>query len=58
MAKKSITKRIRITKRGKVLRKKPGQSHARATKSRDLIRRRRLLVEISAADKKRILALR
>ncbi|MBI3088764.1 MAG: 50S ribosomal protein L35 [Candidatus Colwellbacteria bacterium] len=55
MAKKSIRSRIRITKSGKMLRRKRGQSHARALKSRQLIRRRRPIAEVSEPNRKTII---
>jgi ribosomal protein L35 len=55
MAKKFITSRIRITKSGKMLRRKKGQSHARALKSRELIRRRGSAAEVADPDRKTIL---
>lgn len=55
MAKKFITSRIRITKSGKMLRRKKGQGHARAGKSQQLIRRRRSIAEITNPDEKTIL---
>ncbi|HUY69683.1 MAG TPA: bL35 family ribosomal protein [Candidatus Tyrphobacter sp.] len=38
---KSFSKRIKITKTGKLLHRTPGLTHFRAVKPRDLIRRRR-----------------
>ncbi len=55
MAKKFIRSRIRITKSGKMMRRKRGQGHARALKSRQLIRRRRPDTEIASVDKKTII---
>jgi len=41
--KKSISKRIRITKRGKILRKTMGQGHCRAKKRTVQRKRRKIL---------------
>jgi len=43
---KSITKRFKITKSGKVLHLPPGQNHFRAKKSGKEIRNKRKLVEL------------
>lgn len=49
---KSYTKRFRVTKTGKLKRRTQGQSHARADKSQQLIRRRRGIMSVSRCDRK------
>lgn len=44
---KSISKRFKITKNGKVLRRATGQDHSRAKKSGKMIRKGRKWVEVS-----------
>ncbi|HOW12894.1 MAG TPA: 50S ribosomal protein L35 [Candidatus Pacearchaeota archaeon] len=51
---KSITKRFKITKNGKVLRRATGQDHFRAKKPGNIIREKRKWVEVSKADSKKI----
>ncbi|HOK00617.1 MAG TPA: 50S ribosomal protein L35 [Candidatus Pacearchaeota archaeon] len=51
---KSITKRFKITKNGKVLRRATGQDHFRAKKPGKIIREKRKWVEVSKADSKKI----
>ncbi len=51
---KSITKRFKITKTGKILRRHTGLDHYRAKKSRKKIRQSRKLVEVSKAEAKKI----
>ena len=51
---KSITKRFKITKTGKVLRRAIGQDHFRAKKTGQQIRRTRKLVKVSDAFAKKI----
>lgn len=53
---KSILKRIRLTKRGKLIRRVPGQNHYNAKESRRSQRRKRALVGVPAAFRKQILA--
>ena len=50
--KKSVSKRIRITKRGKVLRRAMGQCHFRAKKRSAQIQRRKGLRGINDLSKK------
>jgi len=52
--KKSYTKRFKVTKTGKVLRRKQGQGHSRANKSRTVIRRKSGTDEVKAVDMKGI----
>jgi len=52
--KKSILKRFKITKRGKVLRRPTGQDHFRAKKSGKKIRASRKLVPVSKWEAKKI----
>lgn len=49
---KSILKRFKITKTGKILRRATGQDHFRAKKPRKLIREKRKWVELSKAEAK------
>ena len=51
---KAITKRFKITKTGKVLRRLSGQDHSRAKKSGERIRKGRKWVEVSESEAKRI----
>ncbi|MEA3295575.1 MAG: 50S ribosomal protein L35 [Patescibacteria group bacterium] len=51
---KSITKRFKITKTGKVLRRAIGQGHNRAKKSGNQIRERKKWVKLCAVDAKKI----
>lgn len=51
---KSITKRFKVTKTGKFLRRATGQDHARAKKTRKLIRKKRKWVEVSVPEAKKI----
>ena len=52
--KKSITKRFKITKTGKILRRASGLDHYRAKKSGKSIRRGRKWVELSKGEAKKI----
>ena len=49
---KSILKRFKITKTGKILRRQTGQNHFRAKKSSDLKRRKRKLIPLSQEEQK------
>lgn len=51
---KSILKRFKITKSGKVLRRPAGLDHYRAKKSGKRIRKSRKLVEVSKSEAKKI----
>lgn len=51
---KSITKRFKITKTGKVLRRAIGQGHNRAKKTGNQIRKCRKWVQLCAVDAKKI----
>ena len=51
---KSITKRFKITKTGKVLRRRTGLDHYRAKKSGKKIRKSRKFVEVSKSEAKKI----
>lgn len=51
---KSIVKRFKITKKGKVLRRAVGQDHFRAKKSRKKIRELRKWVPVSDWEAKKI----
>lgn len=51
---KSITKRFKITKTGKILRRHTGLDHYRAKKSGKKIRQKRKLVEVSKVETKKI----
>jgi len=50
--KKSITKRFRITKTGKILRRITGQNHFRAKKSGNAKRAKKKCVELSKGERK------
>jgi large subunit ribosomal protein L35 len=52
--KKAISKRFKITKNGKVLRRAPGQNHLRSKKSGKKIRKMRKWVEVSSPEAKKI----
>jgi len=51
---KSITKRFKITKTGKILRRATGLDHYRAKKTGQKIRKSRKWVEVSKAEAKKI----
>ncbi len=51
---KSIAKRFKITKNGKVLRRPAGQDHAKMKKSGNQKRKRRKMVMVSESEAKRI----
>lgn len=51
---KSITKRFKITKNGKILRRPTGQNHFRAKKTGKEIRQRRKWVELHKSEVKKI----
>lgn len=51
---KSILKRFKITKTGKILRRATGQDHLQAKKSGKQKRKMRKWIKISGADAKRI----
>ncbi|MFH1401530.1 MAG: 50S ribosomal protein L35 [Parcubacteria group bacterium] len=52
---KSISKRFKITKNGKILRRATGQDHRRAMKTGEAIRKRRGWVLVSKSETKNIL---
>ena len=52
---KSMAKRFRVTKRGKVLHKPPHQNHFRAKKSRNIVRSSRKTNQMAKPDIKNIL---
>ena len=52
--KKALTKRFKITKTGKILRRLSGQNHYRAKKSGQARRKGRKWIEISKAEVKRV----
>lgn len=51
---KSLTKRFKITKSGKILRRSAGQNHFRAKKSGKTIRQKRKWAVLSDSEKKAI----
>lgn len=51
---KSITKRFKLTKTGKILRRATGLNHYRAKKSGEKIRKSRKWVKVSKAEVKKI----
>ena len=54
---KSITKRLRVTKTGKILGRKPGGNHfnAKQSRNRQLAGKRAVPVQMSTRDKRRFL---
>ncbi|OGY58673.1 MAG: hypothetical protein A3H06_02455 [Candidatus Colwellbacteria bacterium RIFCSPLOWO2_12_FULL_44_13] len=52
MAKKSAVKRIRITKRGKLMRRSMAQDHFRAKKTGKQIRQKRSAVAVNSINTK------
>lgn len=52
--KKSITKRFKITKTGKILRRPTGLDHYRAKKSGKKIRQSRKLIRVSIPEAKKL----
>lgn len=52
--KKSLIKRFRITKSGKVLRRPTGQDHNRAKKSGKKVRQGRKMIQLSKPEAKKI----
>lgn len=51
---KSITKRFKITKTGKILRRPTGLNHYRAKKSGKKIRQSRKMIRLSKSEAKKI----
>jgi large subunit ribosomal protein L35 len=51
---KSITKRFKLTKTGKILRRAIGQDHLRAKKTGKKIRQMRKMVNLSKSEAKKI----
>ena len=51
---KSLSKRFKITKTGKILRRVSGQNHLRSKKSGQAIRQKRKWVELSATETKKV----
>jgi len=51
---KSITKRFKITKSGKVLRRATGLDHYRAKKTGEKVRKSRKWIEVSKSEAKKI----
>lgn len=51
---KSIQKRFKITKNGKILRRKPGQTHYRAKMSGEEKRQTKKWVEVHQSEAKKI----
>ena len=51
---KSITKRFKMTKTGKILRRAIGQDHLRAKKTGKKIRQTRKMVNLSKSEAKKI----
>jgi len=52
--KKSLTKRFKLTKTGKVMRRATGQDHLRAKKSGNLVRAKRKWIELSKPEAKNV----
>jgi len=55
MAKKSYSTRIRVTKTGKLLRRRMAQGHFRSKKTGKQIHKKRSKANIDKADEKRII---
>jgi len=55
MLKKSVQKRIRVTRTGKLIRRKMAQDHFRANKSSRQIRGKRGSLKVSGSDYKNII---
>jgi len=51
---KSITKRFKITKNGKIMRRPTGQDHLRSKKSGNVVRASRKWIALSEAEAKKI----
>jgi len=51
---KSITKRFKMTKTGKILRRPTGQDHYRAKKSGKAVRKGRKWIQLSKSEMKKI----
>ncbi len=56
MAKKTFSKRFKVTKTGKITHRKMGLSHFKSKKSSKLIRNKRSLIPMSVTNKKQIIA--
>jgi len=56
MAKKTFSKRFKITSTGKILRRQMGLSHFKSKKSSKVIRNKRSSIILSPSDKKQIIA--
>jgi large subunit ribosomal protein L35 len=52
--KKAFTKRFRITKNGKILRRATGLNHYRSKKTGEKVRKSRKMVRLSDSESKRI----
>ena len=52
MARKSVSKRIRVTKNGKMMRRKMAQGHCRAKKSGKQLHRKRVPMALAGMDAK------
>jgi large subunit ribosomal protein L35 len=52
--KKSLIKRFKVTKTGKIMRRAVGQDHLRSKKSGSAIRRKRKWIELSKPETKKI----
>ena len=52
--KKAITKRFKITKNGKILRRVSGQNHYRSKKTGERKRKGRKMIELSKTEAKRL----
>jgi ribosomal protein L35 len=56
MAKKNFSKRFKITKTGKIMRRQMGLSHFKSKKSPKVIRNKRNLVALSSSDRRQIIS--
>jgi len=52
--KKALTKRLKITKNGKILRRATGQNHNRSKKTGEAKRKGRKWIELSKGEAKRL----
>ncbi|MFA4999260.1 MAG: bL35 family ribosomal protein [Parcubacteria group bacterium] len=56
MARKTFSKRFKITKTGKIMRRQMGLSHFKSKKNSKIIRNKRSSVALASADRRQIIA--
>ena len=56
MAKKTFTKRFRVTKTGKIMRRQMGLSHFKSKKSPKIIRNKRSSIALASSDRRQIIS--